>query len=106
MNMRRAGRRSAVLLALVALAALTTGPAAADTYRVGVDGLACPLCSFGLEKALKKVDGVTGVATDLASNSVVVTTGDGVDLPRPKVEAAVKKAGFSLRSFDREATPG
>lgn len=76
-------------------------------YRVGVDGLACPFCAYGVEKQLQKLDGVRTVDVDLAKGEVVITTEDGKVLNEGQAEAAVKKAGFSLRSFTRseDVTP-
>ena len=39
--------------------------AADKSYVLGVDGLACPFCAYGIEKRLNKVDGVTGVEVDV-----------------------------------------
>lgn len=70
------------------------------TYQVGVDGLACPFCAYGIEKQLQKLDGVKQVAVDIEKGQVLVTMADGKALDRSQVEQAVKKAGFSLRSFE------
>lgn len=76
-------------------------------YEVGVDGLACPFCAYGIEKQLSKLDGVEAVETDIKQGLVVVRVEDGKTLDKPQVEQAVKKAGFSLRSFEmvEEKTP-
>ncbi len=83
----------------LALALALSSQASAETYRLGVDGLACPLCTFGIEKQLKKLAGVTVVKTDLASSTVIVTTPVGKTLERSALEGAVKRAGFKVRSF-------
>lgn len=70
-------------------------------YHVGVDGLACPFCAYGIEKQLQKLDGVKTVEVDVKEGNVVVTMHDGKALEKPQAEQAVKKAGFSLRSFDQ-----
>ncbi|WP_461480654.1 heavy-metal-associated domain-containing protein [Porticoccus sp.] len=74
-------------------------------YQVGVDGLACPFCAYGIEKQLQKLDGVKSVETDIAKGRVVVTMDDGKVLDRPLVEQAVKNAGFTLRSFEQIEEP-
>ena len=77
-------------------------------YNVGVDGLACPFCAYGIEKQLHKLDGVEQVETDIKQGRLVVRMQDGKILDRNQVEKAVKKAGFSLRSFEQneeEETP-
>lgn len=74
--------------------------AQAPVYQVGVDGLACPFCAYGIEKQLKKLDGVKQVDVNIEKGQVTVTMVDGKTLDRSQVEPAVKKAGFSLRSFE------
>lgn len=93
------GSRMIILSGLAAMF-VVSGQASAETYRLGIDGLACPLCTFGIEKQLKKVKGVTAVKTDLASSTVLVTTPDGRPVERAALERAVQKASFSIRSFE------
>lgn len=47
-------------LTLIFLALLLSVPALAGglNYRVGVNGLACPFCAYGIEKRLNTIDGV------------------------------------------------
>ncbi|MCG8612545.1 MAG: cation transporter [Pseudomonadales bacterium] len=94
-------------LLLSALLVVSSVWAQGPIYQVGVDGLACPFCAYGIEKQLQKLDGVQSVEVDVGKGNVVVTMKDDRQLRREQVEQAVKKAGFSLRSFDRiqEASP-
>jgi mercuric ion binding protein len=91
------------VLLIVATGAWAKGLA----YEVGVDGLACPFCAYGIEKQLSKLDGVEAVETDIKQGRVVVRVRGGKTLDKRQVEQAVKKAGFSLRSFNQaeENTP-
>ena len=52
-------------LMLAALVFSVAALAADKSYVLGVDGLACPFCAYGIEKRLNKVDGVTGVEVDV-----------------------------------------
>jgi mercuric ion binding protein len=70
-------------------------------YVIGVDGLACPFCSYGVEKWLVKLDGVEQVETDIKLGQVIVRMIDGETLQRIQVEEAIEKTGFSLRSFGK-----
>ena len=92
---------------LSALLVVNSAWAQGTEYQLGVDGLACPFCAYGIEKQLHKLDGVQSVEVDVAKGRVVVTMQDDRQLQREEAEQAVKKAGFSLRSFDRvqETTP-
>ncbi len=77
-------------------------------YAVGVDGLACPFCSYGIEKQLQKLDGVESVETDIKLGQVIIRMLDGMTLEREQVEKAIESAGFGLRSFaptDTKAGP-
>ena len=74
---------------------------AGDTsYKVGVNGLTCPFCTYGIEKHLLKLGGVEDVETNIDEGYVLVIMDEGKLLEKHEVERAVKKAGFSLRSFE------
>lgn len=84
------------------LSALTVSIAvlAADNqYVLGVDGLACPFCAYGIEKRLNKVDGVTGVQVDVGESVVHVILQEGKTLTEDQARKAVDEAGFTLRSY-------
>ena len=89
-----------MVLAL-ALALSVTNALAQATYRIHVDGLACPFCAYGIEKKLAAVEGVERVETDIASGSVAVTMAEGATLDEAAARQAVNAAGFSLRRFER-----
>ena len=72
-------------------------------YAIGVDGLACPFCAYGIEKRIHKLDGVDSVETDIRLGQIIVHMRDGKTLDRAQAEEAVEKAGFSLRSFEQAA---
>lgn len=79
----------------------STALAAGASYRLQVDGLACPFCAYGIEKKLRTLDGVDKVKVDLDSGQVVVTMKDGAALAEPTAQQAVKDAGFTLRAFEQ-----
>lgn len=86
-----------ILFLMVASVAWARQP----VYTVGVDGLACPFCTYGIEKQLHKLDGVEQVDTDIEQGRVVIKMSEGKTLDESRAERVVKKAGFSLRSFER-----
>ena len=51
----------AVALVALLFASATSTVASVGEIRLYVDGLACPFCTFGIEKSLKKVPGVVSV---------------------------------------------
>ena len=72
-----------------------------QTYKLHVDGLACPFCAFGIEKQLSKIDGVEHLDTDVKAGVVLLTMKDGALLDKAKAKQAVEKAGFTLRGLER-----
>lgn len=97
-----------VLFSLLLAAASVSGQDPEPTYAIGVDGLACPFCAYGIEKQLHKLDGVDSVETDIRLGLIIVQMLSGRTLERTQVEEAIEKAGFSLRSFepaDKKSSP-
>ncbi|MDT8399219.1 MAG: heavy-metal-associated domain-containing protein [Pseudomonadales bacterium] len=84
---------------LVLLASSTW--AQAPVYAIGVSGLSCPFCAYGIEKTLHRVDGVERVEVHLKDGVVLVTLADGMVLDEATARKAVKDAGFTLNSFAR-----
>ncbi len=93
-----------LLILGMSLIVASTVYAAPATYQIHVDGLACPFCAYGLEKRLKKVDGVQEVEADIGTGTVTVTMAEGKALGQEDARKAVKKAGFTMGDF-KELTP-
>ncbi len=70
-----------------------------STYSLGVDGLACPFCAYGIEKKLSAIDGVEKMEVDIRSGQVIVTMTEGASLSEDRARQAVNDAGFTLRAF-------
>ncbi len=79
---------------------LSSLPALADArYELQVDGLACPFCSYGMEKELMRLDSVASAETDLGRGAVLVVTEEGQALDEETARDATKRAGFTLKGF-------
>ncbi|WP_295657965.1 heavy-metal-associated domain-containing protein [uncultured Nocardioides sp.] len=65
-----------------------------ETSQYVVTGMTCEHCVTSVTEELQEVDGVTGVAVDLASGGVSVTSDQ--PLSETAVRAAVEEAGYSL----------
>lgn len=78
---------------------LSAAHASGNEYQLGIDGLACPFCTYGIEKQLLKLDGVAELETDIAGGLVTIRMQEGKTPTEDEIERAVKKAGFELRSF-------
>lgn len=88
-----------LLIPLLAVVLSTAAFAGGNQYALGVDGLACPFCAYGIEKKLSAIEGVENIETDVKSSQVVVTLADGKTLSEEVARQAVKDAGFTLRSL-------
>jgi copper chaperone len=62
------------------------------TYTVS--GMTCAHCVRSVTEEIGEIDGVTGVAVDLSTGAVAVTS-DG-PLDEDRVRAAVEEAGYAL----------
>ena len=100
MNIMKAIRK--YLLHLTVLAILFAGNIqawAGSVHSFKVDGLACPFCSYGIEKQLKAIPGVSGIRISIKTSTVTVTMKDGTKLTQVQADRAVKAAGFTMRNF-------
>lgn len=82
------------------------GAAHADSYALGLKGVACPYCAYGVEKRLSKIDGVTDIRIDIADSLAIVQMRDGTPLTKQQAATAVEDAGFTLDSFEARAERG
>ncbi len=71
----------------------------ANSYEIGVDGISCPFCSYGIEKELSTIKGVDKLAVDIKRGVVTVHMLAGARLDEAQAAKAAKDAGFSMRSF-------
>ena len=90
------------VMVVMAVVSLTAGSAMAQTkYVIGVDGLSCPFCAYGLEKKLRKVKDVESVNIDLNEGEVVVIAKAGATIKEEALRRAVKEAGFTVSSLEK-----
>ena len=66
------------------------------TTTITVDGMTCGHCVAAVESEVGKLDGVTGVAVDLASGQVTIVSEIAPDAAA--VQAAVEEAGYEVRN--------
>ncbi len=69
---------------------------------IQVDGLSCPFCAYGLEKNLKKVEGIKSVHIDMKTGKATVIIKSGIQVDSQILRQAVKKAGFTAREIRRD----
>jgi len=95
-------QKTALTLALMLFAA--TAFAEPQTYKLQIDGLACPFCAFGIEKKLSEIEGVDQLDTDMKGGVILLTMKDGVLLDEIEAKKAVDRAGFTLRGLEQVQT--
>lgn len=71
---------------------------------VGVDGLACPFCAYGIEKKMLEIEGVAEVAIQLDAGTVELWLNAGAAVTENRIREAVDQAGFEVRDI-RWAAP-
>ena len=69
------------------------------TVKVQLDGLSCPFCAYGLEKKLKKMDGVTKIEIDVENAFALLTIEEGKKVSDEVIRQKVKDAGFTAREI-------
>jgi len=72
------------------------------TASLRVDGLACPFCAYGLEKKLKKVDGVEKLEIKINEGIVILHFKEGAKIDESLIAKKVKEAGFTPGKFEVE----
>ena len=86
-----------VLLALISMPVMASEDFDGTRYDMRVDGVACPYCAYGIEKKLRKIDGVKSVDIDLEQGVVSVCTSDTVAFSDERLTELFNDAGFTYR---------
>lgn len=70
-------------------------------YDIRIDGITCPFCVASSEKALKKVDGVHSISTNIETGIMTVCTDPTLVLKDEQLKALFLKKGFTYRSISK-----
>lgn len=70
--------------------------------EIRVDGLACPMCAYGLEKKLKALPETDSVSVDLDNGIVALKLKPGTSVRDSELIQTVNDAGFAVRRIERE----
>jgi len=73
-------------------------------YKLRVDGMTCPFCAATSEKALKKIEGVSQVSTDLKKATISVCATEEAEITDEKLTKLLKKKGFTYVSKTKQET--
>ena len=93
-------------LVVTATSVLADAPAVAGDvqYDIRVDGITCPFCVATSERALKKIDGVHAVGSNLETGRIFVCADSRVQFTDAQLQRLFLDKGFTYRSF--EQAPG
>jgi mercuric ion binding protein len=102
--MKRASILLSLFVALLVTTALVPEARAQDKVEkpdvtVEVDGLACPFCAYGLEKKLKKIDGVEALEVQIDDGQVKIKLKENAQVSEEDIREAVADAGFTVRAI-------
>ncbi len=86
------------------LASATSALASVGEVRLYVEGLACPFCTFGIEKSLKQVPGVVSLETTIRTGLVRIQLEPGAQLDPAALNEAIKKSGFTPSRIEATIT--
>ena len=90
------------ILSLVLLMVTGASALAEDVqYDIRVDGITCPFCVATSERALKKIDGVHAVGSNLETGTIFVCADDRVEFTDTQLQRLFLDKGFTYRSFEQ-----
>ena len=90
------------ILSLVLLMVTGASALAEDVqYDIRVDGITCPFCVATSERALKKIDGVHAVGSNLETGTIFVCADSRVEFTDAQLQRLFLDKGFTYRSFEQ-----
>jgi len=90
------------ILFLITFAVTITAALADEVqYDIRVDGITCPFCVATSERALKKIEGVHAVGSDLETGTIFVCADSRVVLTDAQLKQLFRDKGFTYRSFEK-----
>ena len=71
------------------------------TYiKIWVDGMACPFCAYGLEKKIKKIDGVADFFVEINKGYITFSVPANKKPRETELKKIVKEAGFFAKIIE------
>lgn len=90
-----------VLFLFVFVATGVTAFAEDVQYDIRVDGITCPFCVATSERALKKIEGVHTVGSNLETGTIFVCADSQVAFTDAQLKQLFRDKGFTYRSFEK-----
>ena len=91
------------ILFLVAYALTATASTDDVQYDIRVDGITCPFCVATSERALKKIEGVHAVGSNLETGTIFVCADNQVTFTDAQLKQLFLDKGFTYRSFETKS---
>jgi copper chaperone CopZ len=82
----------------VSAATAAGGP---QRITVTVNGLSCPFCAYGLEKRLRKLEGLDSLHIEFRTGQVALYVRDGSKVSDQQIRRLVKDGGFEASKIER-----
>lgn len=93
--------KKTVILAVTLVLTAPRAFAADMQYVLRIDGITCPFCVATSEKALKKIDGVKSVSSNLKAGTITVCADDEkVKFTDDGLAALFRDKGFTYRGME------
>jgi copper chaperone CopZ len=73
--------------------------------KIEVKGLACPYCAYGLEKDLKKVEGIEFIEIELKEGLVYTSVPTDLKPTKEKLKKVVEDSGFTAGEVEFSEQP-
>jgi len=71
-----------------------------QSLNIGVNGLSCPFCVYGLEKQLTQVKAIESVEVNLKAANADISLHPGIQLDIEAIREAVVNSGFTIRDIN------
>lgn len=93
--------KKTLLLAVMLMAGAAPALAADKQYVLRIDGITCPFCVATSEKALKKIDGVKSISSNLKAGTITICADDEkAKLTDESLAALFREKGFTYRGME------
>ena len=69
--------------------------------EVTILGMSCPFCAYGVQRKLKKLDGVTELEVVLETGIATLRLREDADISNELLQETVKDAGFEVAKISR-----
>ena len=91
--------KKSILLTLAFLISTTTNADDRIEYQILIDGITCPFCVASSENALKKIEGILAISTNIETGTMTACSEPSLILEDSQLRKLFLEKGFTYRSF-------